>query len=204
MGDLAAPKGSHPWCVAVREEARAALQSAKHTREQVVIWVEGLQEDGHFRVLADAKGNHFLTWEGLCECPPPYGFGMTAQAVQALIDSKPLAQRLAAPEAEGGEPPLAEHGTNQHSQNSGHEEGGSNTTSSARDRGVPYLVRRLKRDAPAVAEALAQGKYKSARAAGIAAGIVKVPTRLEKVERCILALSPEERAELNRWLEAHP
>jgi hypothetical protein len=33
-----------------------------------------------------------------------------------------------------------------------------------------YLIRRLKRDNPAVAQALARGEYKSARAAGIAAG----------------------------------
>jgi hypothetical protein len=34
------------------------------------------------------------------------------------------------------------------------------------------IVRLLKRDAPAIAEALARGEFKSARAAGIAAGIV--------------------------------
>ena len=36
-----------------------------------------------------------------------------------------------------------------------------------------YLVRRLKRDAPDLAAALAQGEFPSARAAGIAAGFVK-------------------------------
>jgi hypothetical protein len=36
-----------------------------------------------------------------------------------------------------------------------------------------YLVRRLKRDAPELAGALAQGEFPSARAAGIAAGFVK-------------------------------
>jgi hypothetical protein len=46
-----------------------------------------------------------------------------------------------------------------------------------------YLVRRIKRDNPAVAQALARGEYKSARAAGIAAGIVKVPTALEVVQK---------------------
>jgi hypothetical protein len=39
---------------------------------------------------------------------------------------------------------------------------------------VCYLVRRLKRDAPDIALALGRGEYKSARAAAIAAGIVKV------------------------------
>jgi hypothetical protein len=36
-----------------------------------------------------------------------------------------------------------------------------------------YVVRRLKRDAPHLAEALAKGEFPSARAAGIAAGFVK-------------------------------
>jgi hypothetical protein len=30
-----------------------------------------------------------------CPEPPPHGFGMTAAEVQALIDSKPLAQQMA-------------------------------------------------------------------------------------------------------------
>jgi hypothetical protein len=42
-----------------------------------------------------------------------------------------------------------------------------------------YLVRRLKRDHPEIAEALARGEFKSARAAGIAAGIVKPKTPLD-------------------------
>ena len=36
-----------------------------------------------------------------------------------------------------------------------------------------YVVRRLKRDAPELAEALARGEFPSARAAGIAAGFIK-------------------------------
>ncbi len=39
-----------------------------------------------------------------------------------------------------------------------------------------YLVRRLKRDFPEIAEALARGEYPSARAAAIAAGIIRKPT----------------------------
>jgi hypothetical protein len=39
-----------------------------------------------------------------------------------------------------------------------------------------YIVARLKRDAPEFAEALARGQCRSARAAALAAGIIK-PTR---------------------------
>ncbi len=58
----------------------------------------------------------------------------------------------------------------------GRPEKGSDRTISPSSRGetAEYLVRRLKRDAPEVAEALARGDYKSARAAAVAAGIVHV------------------------------
>jgi len=44
-----------------------------------------------------------------------------------------------------------------------------------------YLVARLKRDHPKIAEALARGEFSSARAAGIAAGIVIIKTPLDHV-----------------------
>ena len=61
---------------------------------------------------------------------------------------------------------------------------------------IPYLVRRLKRDAPHIADALGRGEYPSARAAGIAAGIVKVPTPKEQVSKLIPKLDKEELAEV--------
>jgi hypothetical protein len=63
-----------------------------------------------------------------------------------------------------------------------------------------YLVRRLKRDAPEIAEKLARGEYPSARAAGIAAGIVKVPTALEQIRRLLPRLTADERETLRREL----
>jgi hypothetical protein len=57
-----------------------------------------------------------------------------------------------------------------------------------------YLVRRLKRDAPAIAADLAAGKYRSARAAAKAAGIIHDPTPLETLHRIWRKVSPEDRA----------
>jgi hypothetical protein len=45
------------------------------------------------------------------------------------------------------------------------------------------IVRRLKRDHPDIAKALARGEFKSARAAAIAAGIVKPPTPLDRLRK---------------------
>ena len=44
-----------------------------------------------------------------------------------------------------------------------------------------YLVSRLKRDRPDIAERLADGEFRSVRAAAVEAGIVKVPTAFERV-----------------------
>jgi hypothetical protein len=79
---------------------------------------------------------------------------------------------------------------------------GSNTTIVRPiGRGSEYLVRRLKRDAPEIAEALARGEYKSARAAGIAAGIVKVPTPLDDLKRAWKKASKEEKDSFRKWIK---
>jgi hypothetical protein len=59
-----------------------------------------------------------------------------------------------------------------------------------------YLVRRMKRDAPEIAQALAGGEFRSVRAAAIAAGIVKVPTPFEQVMKLWPKLSVAERKQV--------
>lgn len=60
------------------------------------------------------------------------------------------------------------------------------------------IVRRLKRDRPQIAAALARGEYPSARAAGIAAGFVKEPSTLDKIRRLWTKLTPQEQDVLLR------
>jgi hypothetical protein len=71
----------------------------------------------------------------------------------------------------GSVPSLPLLGTNQHSI----DKGGGCYDDNTLPRGTSeeYVVRRLKRDAPELAAALARGEFPSARAAGIAAGFVK-------------------------------
>ena len=74
---------------------------------------------------------------------------MPADEVESIIESKPLAQQLAASE---DVKPLNDNGGDRKT-----EEGRSVLSANAEQRGTgtPYLVRRLKRDAPEVAEAWA-------------------------------------------------
>ena len=71
-----------------------------------------------------------------------------------------------------GMPPLNPAGINQHSKGAGRIPDHGKASSSWGN-SEEYVVRRLKRDAPELATALARGDFSSARAAGIAAGFVK-------------------------------
>jgi hypothetical protein len=65
-----------------------------------------------------------------------------------------------------------------------------------------YLVSRLKRDAPEVAERLAGGEFRSVRAAAIEAGIVKVPTVFERVQKLLPKLTDAEWQQLTEMRHA--
>lgn len=58
-----------------------------------------------------------------------------------------------------------------------------------------YTLARLKRSHPDILEALQRGEFPSVRQAAIAAGIVKVPTPLEKAVKAYEKLSDDERKE---------
>jgi hypothetical protein len=64
-----------------------------------------------------------------------------------------------------------------------------------------YLVRRLKRDFSEIAEALARGEFKSARAAAIAAGIIKPPTPFERILKLLPKLTAIDRRDLRTRLD---
>ncbi|MBF0498182.1 MAG: hypothetical protein HQK58_16655 [Deltaproteobacteria bacterium] len=55
-----------------------------------------------------------------------------------------------------------------------------------------YIMARLKRDHPDIAQDLADGKYPSYRAAAIAAGIIKTPSVLDQVTKLMPLDAPPE------------
>jgi hypothetical protein len=125
----------------------------------VEIWINALKEDDHFRTLEDGDGHRFLTWDAFCQERSPYGLGCTPEQLDAYIEARPKSQQMAAdPETK----PLAGHG--------GERKAEQDSNATLTGRGAEYLVRRLKRDFPKIAEALARGEYKSARAAAWAKG----------------------------------
>ncbi len=68
-------------------------------------------------------------------------------------------------------------------------------------RSAERIVRRLKRDHPAIAAALGRGEYPSARAAGIAAGFIKQPSPLDIIRVQLAKLDATQRDTVQRWLD---
>jgi len=70
-------------------------------------------------------------------------------------------------------------------------QGSITTLNFPQDRGTSYLVRRLKRDHPAIVERMKAGEFRSVRAAAVEAGIVKVPSGTAHYARRIVRNPPD-------------
>lgn len=198
MGDLAAPKGSPPWCLAVREKAKIALNNAKATKEDVQVWVNALRDGDAYRALTDGQGQPFLDWWSFCAAAPPYGLGCTPEEIEAIIASRPGRREAVAEAAQqtSGEtlpphrPPkeVAESTTSQ--------------VDRARARGVSLDTQkkldRLARDFPSLHAQVAAGELSCHRAA-VQAGIVRLPSALDLLKRIWARANKEEKEGFIDW-----
>lgn len=99
--------------------------------------------------------------------------------------------------AQAGVEPMAEHGELGNGRSRVDDVNSTQGGNSAQ-----YLVRRLKRDRPDLVERLAKGEIRSARAAAIEAGIVKVPTVLDILRKAWRKATDAEREEFLREVSA--
>lgn len=196
-GDPAAPPGSRPWAIAVRDDMASGIHNVDFEATQTQAVRNLIRQHRGWSVLTNADGEPFRSYEELCEAPPPFGFGMSASAIDDMLEARRQrqAQEIAADPKVLPLKPANTAGP------------GRGKKTPDKIRGLPekygtdqtYLVRRLKRDAPEIAAALANGEYRSARAAGIAAGIVKVPTAVQSAEKAFLKLDKRERKAFLKW-----
>jgi hypothetical protein len=183
--DRTAPPGSAGW-------ARWALQTAKQERYGMYREVAGLQQSvkslerhaawkllGYRSMEALARQALDLDAEQLAAIRTAHPGALVGKVIARATVSKPQAAR-----GEVGKGRPADRC--------------SNATSIGR--GADYLTARIARDRPDILERMKAGEFKSARAAGIAAGIVKVPTRLEVTQRAFGRLTPAERRAFRTWL----
>jgi hypothetical protein len=179
---------------------RLEFGRTQSTISLIQIQLRELRDTEGWKQLTDHDGYQFMSWEQFVESE---WLRIPAHVATAILEEHDLtktigdvatrAQRLAAdPETKA----LAKHG-NQPGENNSRNKG-SNPTFVGR--GAEYWVRRLKRDAPEIAQALARGEFKSARAAGKAAGFIRDPTPFELAVRAIKKMDGRERAKLIRWI----
>jgi hypothetical protein len=194
IGDIYAPEGSPEWAAGMRWEIQKLLHRHDFDHRMLQTCVENFLSLEGWKKLTDKNGRPFLSYTDFCTTPKPFGLGRSPDEIKQIIaDCKKASQQMAADENMQPGPEKGEIGRNRCS---------VRTPNKSRGETAEYIVRRLKRDAPEVAEALARGEYPSARAAGIAAGIVKVPTPLEKLQKAWSKASKSERKEFLVWVEA--
>jgi len=91
--------------------------------------------------------------------------------------------------------PLGSHGGDRTEQ-------GDNVTLNDRGNNAAYLVARIQRDHPLIAKRLADGEFKSVRAAAKAAGIVRDLTPLEQFARLWAKASTDERQLIREFIDS--
>lgn len=148
------------------------------------------------KVLAEAEADRIF--EKIPE-DKPYGSMEALLCAELGVDGKEQAklnksQQMAGDDGVEAMPAHGELGNGRKSR-------GANSTSTRGSTHAATIIRRLKRDHDNIAKALARGEYPSARAAGIAAGIVPNPTPLEKILKLLPKLSLKDRQELLRRLK---
>ena len=182
--------GSREWIITRRSLLVACLSDIKNNRTTGRSVYDEIQQHGGWQHLRDLKGNPFQSFEQFCKSPN--GLALGREEIERRLTAQDLAADpnvlAAAPEGTAG--PGRGHKTRANSPRLG---SGPDTTE--------RIVRRLKRDHPEIADALACGEFKSARAAGIAAGIITPPTPLERVCKLLPKLTAAEMRQLREHID---
>ena len=185
IGDPEAPVGTKPWARYYTLSAHDGLNEMDVNVRTVRACLEDLHAGKAWQVLGC---DDYDQW-----CNEHLGKPVALVKAVRLANDKQTMRELVEQQ-----PALARHGSNQHS-------GGDYdvmSTPARQGNDAAYLVSRLKRDAPEVAERLAGGEFRSVRAAAIEAGIVKVPTVFERVQKLLPKLTDQERQQLRDMLDA--
>jgi hypothetical protein len=201
---LVAPKITIPrtpeWLRWRLDGARqGAVQIATDSRP-FIHSIRELQEHKAWELYFDDEPK---TWERFCaeaiKAEPAF-VAMIDEGVKVLEDRKhqgPITERQAIEAAEAAKP-NPKHGEI----GNGRASRGYNVTPT-RGNSPSYLAARIARDRPDILEGMKAGKYRSVRAAGIDAGIVKVPPLIDRAKKAFLKLSRGEREKFLRWLAEH-
>ena len=187
------PEGSREWFLLSRDRLRSAMNELRSNHGYARKLLDKMAASGAWVLVNHPKTKRpFQSFNVFCKVH-------FQSSVEELDQEITDAQQMAGPEAEGGVAPLAQHGEI----GGGHSDGRGDIVTSGRGNAAAYLVAKLKRDAPEIAERLAAGEFKSARAAGIAAGIVTPDAPLTLLRRAWKRASLDERETFRMEIVSH-
>lgn len=173
-------------------DAEKAANAARWLRDHPESWYDPDNELRRFDTWADYV-------EGFCELEPAWAEFLASYRGKLSGDYQTDRRTAAVALAEKAEP-LAPPRRPTKEEQQERASKGSDTTLAGR--GADYLTARIARDRPDILERMKAGEFRSVRQAAIEAGIVKVPTTLEKLRRLWAKATPEERDALRADLGA--
>jgi hypothetical protein len=183
FGDMQAPEGSPAWARAMRGALHDLSKQSTTQLRRFRDYLAHMERGRGYQQLDNEFGHPFPSLKAFCAARPPFGLGYDPDLIEAIQHetrdmlwgdrvAEHVAQKMAQDPEVKGTLTREEAGAlggrghkaidNVNSFPVENHQGGNSAL---------YLVKRLKRDHPEIAEALAQGKYPSARAAAKAAGI---------------------------------
>ena len=183
--------GSREWIITRRSLLLSCLSDIKNNRATGQAVYEEIKRTGGWEHLTDLKGRPFQSFAHFCRSPN--GLGLDRTEIERRLTAQEMAQSDEVPPAMTH----AEAGAK-----GGRGNKATRNTRSFRHDSTEGIVARLKRDAPEFAERLADGEFKSARAAALAAGIIKEPTPKQQVKRLLPKLSRAELLALRKAIDA--
>jgi len=165
-------KGTPAHAQALRGELQRLVGGVTRGRNRLSGLLVEAQRHVIWTKLANAHGLPFASWESFCLSPQPCGLGYSAGAIEAIVTERKDPRRRAQTAAV-----LVGHGQRR--------SGRSELAGTAVPRGgtgTDYYVARIKRDHPAVLQALQEGRYASVYEAALSCGLA--------VPQCYCRLTP--------------
>jgi hypothetical protein len=134
-----------------------------------------------------------LTVHKLCEANPEHGL-LAIESLRHVIPNYDARVAHDLAQVRHAQPPMTDHGVIGRGRNR------DDNIISNQGTGAAYLVRRLKRDAPDIAEQLVRGEFRSTHAAALAAGIIRPPDPVAAIQRAYARLTPEQQRVIRKWV----
>lgn len=220
VGRPDAPRGSRDWAVWYAGEIWGLYGEARTSVGCLEGNLRSLKKFEAHKLCAQANGKPFRSWQHFCDTRRPFGLGIGYELAEAILAEENMGKKITAVKAEieasshertraaAANPETGKvlpRGGDQKSEQSKSMSKLDIDTQAERaqqngiGRQTQIKLDALARQAPELLEQVKEGRL-SAHAAAIEAGIVKVPSNLEKAKKAALKLTEEELVEFQDWL----